>query len=72
MVEKADVLICGAGELIAAHIIGDDLPQHAPTFSPGRYFDTNLGKYFHQRAQTPLIRTPSKTHNAPDTNRREQ
>jgi glycine/D-amino acid oxidase-like deaminating enzyme len=30
---------CAAGELLAAHVVGADLPEYAPAFSPARYAD---------------------------------
>jgi glycine/D-amino acid oxidase-like deaminating enzyme len=35
---------CGAGELLAAHVTGSDLPSYAPVFALSRYADSEYTK----------------------------
>ena len=37
---------CGVGDLLAAHVMGADLPSYAPAFDLGRYNNPEYVKQF--------------------------
>jgi sarcosine oxidase subunit beta len=43
---------CGAGELLAAHVMGMDLPSYAPTFALSRYEDSEYTKQLENWSQS--------------------
>jgi glycine/D-amino acid oxidase-like deaminating enzyme len=43
---------CGAGELLASHITGADLPSYAPAFQLSRYADSDYTKKLESRSES--------------------